>query len=287
MTAREPPGDPWVKPLTIARKSPATEAVDPARRPGKKRPRASSPRRGCRHAKFQEEADRILAEAFFLAYRSRAIYPNGPPERYVRALFAMANDVVVRRKIAWLIEQRSHFWARPADIILHCLNVTAWCIAERRGATKLQEVEEWQRALIEAAALARAEAEAAAALGYRDHALGLRLGAADLETLPASRYELGDPTLVTYRSCDINSAEALARGALCTLVLSLVYMYGRRGRSPLVGVAVAFVSAAAGVKLLTRDQARRALPSWRLKTRPGIDRPAPRHRRSAGLQTPR
>jgi hypothetical protein len=153
MTEDKPPDDPWVKPLTIARKPSATEAIDPAHRQGEKRPRALSPRRGCRHTKFREEADRILAEAFFHLYRSRAIYPNGRPERYVRALFAMANDDAVRRKTARLIEQRSRFWAQPRDIVLHCLNVTAWCIAERRVATKLQEVEEWQRALIEAAAL--------------------------------------------------------------------------------------------------------------------------------------
>ena len=57
--------------------------------------------------------------------RSRAIYPNGRPERYVRALFAMANDADVRRRTAWLIEQRSRFWARPRDIVLHCMNVAA------------------------------------------------------------------------------------------------------------------------------------------------------------------
>ena len=279
MTARKPPAGPWVKSLTIARKS----AVEPAHSQDA-RVRGGPGRRGCRHTKFEEEADRILAEAFFYLYRkARAIYPAARRERYVRALFAMANDAVVRRRTAWLLEQRSRFWARPRDIVLHCMNVTAWCIAERRAATKLQQVEEWRRALIEAAALARAEAEAAA-LDYRDNALGLRLGAADIEALAASRYEIGDPTLVTYRNCDMRSAEALARGTLRTLVLSLVYMHGRHGRSPLVGVAAAFAAVAAGVEPLTRKQAQRALPGA-VKAQPW-SRTTPRRRRSAGLRAP-
>ena len=299
MTARKPPAGPWVKSLTIARKS----AVEPAHSQDA-RVRGGPGRRGCRHTKFEEEADRILAEAFFYLYRKAdsvptvsdlinegttqasekkgaAIYPAARRERYVRALFAMANDAVVRRRTAWLLEQRSRFWARPRDIVLHCMNVTAWCIAERRAATKLQQVEEWRRALIEAAA--RAEAEAAA-LDYRDNALGLRLGAADIEALAASRYEIGDPTLVTYRNCDMRSAEALARGTLRTLVLSVVYMHGRHGRSPLVGVAAAFAAVAAGVEPLTRKQAQRALPGA-VKAQPW-SRTTPRRRRSAGLRAP-
>jgi hypothetical protein len=71
------------------------------------------------------------------------MYPPGPPERYLRALVVMANDVAVRRKAAWLIEQRSRFSRRrpfrpkPEDIIGHCLYVTAWNIARGRTATKV------------------------------------------------------------------------------------------------------------------------------------------------------
>jgi hypothetical protein len=144
-------------------------------------------RRGCRHAKFHEEADRILAEVVVFLFRRRAMYPDGPPERYLRALFAMADDAAVRRKAAWLIEQQSRFSRshlsprRPKDILGHCLYVTAWNIASGRTALKLQEVAERRATLLEAAALARAEAEAAASLGYRDNALKLRLKAADIE----------------------------------------------------------------------------------------------------------
>ena len=199
------------------------------------------------------------------------MYPDGPPERYLRALFAMANDAAVRRKAAWLIEQQSRFSRshlsprRPEDIIGHCLYVTAWNIASGRTALKLQEVAERRATLLEAAALARAEAEAAASLGYRDNAL--RLKAADIETLAASRYPENDddPALVVYRNCSVDSAQAVARGTLRALAWSLFCLYG----SPLTGVAAAFVSAAAGVSVsVTRDQARLATKARLVRQRP-------------------
>jgi hypothetical protein len=119
----------------------------------------------------------------------------------------------------------------------------------------LQEVAERRATLLEAAARARTEAEAAASLGYRDNALRLRLKAADNETLAASRYPENDddPALVVYRNCSEDSAQAVARGTLRALSWSLLCLYG----SPLAGVAAAFVSAAAGVNVrVTRDQAR-------------------------------
>ena len=214
---------------------------------------AGSPRLGCRHTKFHEAAQRILAETLVYAYRQGdIIYPNGLPKRYVRALVDIAKDSGVQGKAAWLLEQRSRLRTKwPNGVIDHCMIVAAWNVAEGRAATKRSEVEEWRRTLIEYAAGARAEAEAAASLGHRDLALGLRLGAQDVEALAASRYEVGDPTLVTNRSCDASSDKALALGTMRALTQSLLRLYG----SPLAGVAAAFVFAATRVKV-TRDQAR-------------------------------
>jgi hypothetical protein len=220
--------------------------------------------RQVRRAELQDEARAILGGiAGFLA-DSRITYPDGPPMRYLRALLDMAEDDTVRHKAAWMLEQRSRFPAqRPQDVILRCMHLAARNVAEHRAAMKPQEVEERRATLLEIVVADRAEAKAAADLGYREHALELEADAADIETLANSLYREDDPAIVTYRNCDEDSAEALALGTLRTLARSLAIMHA----SPMAGVAAAFTSAAAGATV-TRGQARpiTGRPAHRRKT---------------------
>ena len=141
---------------------------------------------------------------------------------------------------------------------------------------KLQEVEERRATLLKIAAANRAEASAAADLGYREQ--GLELEAVEIETLANSLYREDDPAIVAYRNHDEDSAEALARGTLRTLARSLVHLHA----SPMTGMAAAFAAAAAGAPA-SRDQARltptrpakrRRRPLRRCRKRPRRSPPA-------------
>ena len=143
------------------------------------------------------------------------------------------------------------------------MHLAARNVAEHRTAMKLPEVEERRAKLLEIVVANRAEAKAAADLGYREQAFELEALAAEIETLANSLYREDDPAIVAYRNCDEDSAEALARGTLRTLARSLVHLHA----SPMAGVAAAFASAAAGATV-TRDQARLIVspPARRRKT---------------------
>jgi hypothetical protein len=214
--------------------------------------RSARSRKGARQLRreaHREEAERELAKAASFLARDHRTIPDEWSLRYVRALVNMAEDAAVRRKAAWLIERKARLPA--VSIIVECLHLAARNVAEHRVAMKPQEVAERRATLNELVASGRAEAEAAAALGRRVEALELQAAATEIETLAASLYREGDPALVAYRNCDEDAPEALARGTLLTLARSLTLLHA----SPLAGVAAAFASAAAGVKL-TRDRAR-------------------------------
>jgi hypothetical protein len=220
-------------------------------------PRSRLGSRQLRRTALREEAGRILGQVAVFLARSRITYPAGPPASYVRALCDMAEDDVVRGKAAWVLERRSRFLpVGPEGVILGCMHLSARYVVEERAAIKPQEVEKRRAKLIEAIAAMRAEAEATAGLGHREHALKLEAEAADIEAFYLGPTRESDPAIVVYRNRDEDSAEALARGILRTLARSLALLHG----SPMTRVAAAFASSAAGAKV-TRDQAR--LPAGR------------------------
>ena len=215
-------------------------------------PRSRLGSRQLRRAALREEAGRILGQAAVFLARSRITYPDGPPPRYVLALLNMAEDDVVRGKAAWVLERRSRFPAAgPEGAILGCMHLAARYVVEERAAIKPREVEERRAKLIEVIAAMRAEAEATAGLGHREHALELQAEATGIEAFYLGPTQESDPAIVINRGCDGDGAPALARGILLTLARSLVLLHG----SPMARVAAAFATAAAAAKV-TRDQAR-------------------------------
>jgi hypothetical protein len=151
----------------------------------------------------------------------------------------MAEDHGVRAKAAWMLEQKSRFPnQRPEDVILGCMHTAARNVLDHRVAMKPQEVAECRASLLEAAAFWGDRGRASDATAF--------------ESLANSLYKEDDPAMVAYRKCGEDDAEALAQGTLRTLVTALSTLHA----SPMSGIAAAFATAAAGVKPLTRHQAR-------------------------------